>query len=97
MRSCLLVLNLRGLGVGTRKRVWRAVVWCGIMGPLMLPIGEDGVHSLRYVGKGEALQCEQYWKGGSELVDHVLEEGVKEEGACFHVGDDGFPQLFWKV
>ncbi len=27
-------------------------------------------------------------------MDHVLGEGVEEDGACFHGGDDGFPQLF---
>ncbi len=39
-------------------------------------------------------QCEQFGKGGFELVDHVLGEGGEEYGACFHVSDDGFPQLF---
>ncbi len=31
---------------------------------------------------------------GANNADQMLGEGVEEDGACFHVGDDGFPQLF---
>ncbi len=80
--------------VRTKERAWRAIVCHGTMWPFMLLVGADGVPSVGYVAKGEVWLCKQYGEGGSELLDHMLGEGVEEDGACFHVGDDGFPQLF---
>ncbi len=73
---------------------WWATGCHGTMWSVKLLVGEYGFHSIGYVGTGEVWWCEHYRKGGCKLVDHVLGEGVKEDGACFHVGDDGFPQLF---
>ncbi len=80
--------------VRTRERSWRAIVCSGTMWLLILLVGEDDVHSLGYVGKGEVRLYKRYGEGGCELANHVLGEGIEENGECFHVSDVGFLQFF---
>ncbi len=52
--------------------------------------GEDVFHSIANIVESEICWGEQFFEEILEHEDHVMGEGIEEDGACFPGGDGWF-------
>ncbi len=81
-------------GVGSRDGPWRAVADHNLSWSFAGFDGEDIFHSIANIVESEICRGEQFVEEIPEHEDHVVGEGMEEDGACFPGGDRWFPYMF---
>ncbi len=78
-------------GFGSGDGLWRAMANRNLLRPSAGFDGEDILHSIVNAVKSEICWSEQFFQEVLEHEDHVMGEGMEEDGACFPGGDGWFP------
>ncbi len=77
--------------VGRGDGPWRAMANRDLSRSFAGLDGEDVFHSIVNIVESEICGDAQFVKEILEHEDHVVGEGMKEDGACFASGDGWFP------